>query len=322
MLQCNETGYNLREILQPFGNRFKKIQPFFIDFLRIQYVGINRAIQFGHHNTLRHKSAEHTHRIGFPLLLRLQYRQRRKNGYIPRFQPFDRRIRLSHRQASVRKINDCVRLYRFQKFEPFCARRHGVNVHSRALKRHNQAVDVGSIAAERIVQSADDGNPGGMFLIEIIFLQISFVFSDLFEGQVFVQVKKHVRRNLKDRIGRRNEVRFAINLLPHITRQTLIVAFVGVVQVASQSGQRYAVEITNGVVGIGCRVNVNGHAPVGNGLKLRALLGGDAHAHAESEYKVIMLESGEMFARYFFVLDKFVGICLDDARPLERLEVY
>ena len=173
--QRDEVADDPGEILQPFGNGLEEVDSLFVQFLIVQHVGVDRAVQFGYDDTLGHESPEHPHRVAFPLLLRFQHGERREDRDVPLLQPLHGCVGLAHDHAPMREVDDRVGADFPQERQTLAVRRNGIDVHSCVLQRYDQAVDVGPVAAEGVVQTAYDCDFRGFLPINSLFPEVFLI---------------------------------------------------------------------------------------------------------------------------------------------------
>ena len=282
LLQPDEVGDDLRKVFQPFGNGFEEINTLLIQLLIIQHIRIDRAVQLRNDDTLRHEPAEHAHRILLPLFAGLQNRERREDRDIAFPEPFDGGIGLPHDHTAVREVYDGIGGDLPQKREPLHIRRNRIYVHPRPLQRHDQAVDIRPIAAERVVQPADNGNLRRTFAVITVLPQVFFIFADGAERKLFVQVIQHVRSALDRGIRLNDEEPFAVDMLTDVPGHIAVIALIPVTQVGIDAGLGQAVQIADVVFWIGGGIDIDARPSVGGLLQQAALLLGDLQPHAEA----------------------------------------
>ena len=90
-------------------------------------------------------------------------------------------LRLLLAAIKQREVDDRVGADFPQERQTLAVRRNGIDVHSCVLQRYDQAVDVGPVAAEGVVQTAYDCDFGGFLPINSLFPEVFLIVRDGFE---------------------------------------------------------------------------------------------------------------------------------------------
>ena len=282
------------------------LQSFFIPIMSEQSERTDSPVYFGGYDTLREKSAAHSHFVVLPLFYEPVYIQRSKQRDILLCQVIHDIV--SH--APVRHIDDCRGGYRINLVpanEAFHTP-YRINDITRLLQFPDKVC--------RFAHHTSDYDTGSSLLQQPVFLQESIVSGYRIETEFFiirllrVGMIYHIIGTFcySFRFVYRNKL--AVDMLTYIIQHATVVTAPAIPQVTSQSVGLDRVQRNYLIGRIGDGSGQNGQAAIGSLLYLRTLFFRYSHPHGIDKYHVIRSQLIQFVGTDFCYLYKRIIISL------------
>ena len=173
---------------EALGDRPQHHQPLLIALLGGEHVGVDGAVELGHAYGLGEEAPHHPLGIGLPLLAPCHEGERSEHGDVALLEVSHDLIPARHRDTAVGEVDEEIGGDLLEEAQALAEARHGIDVEPRARQAHDDAVEVLLVAAEGVIEPADEHDLLGPWVVVALLLEVGLVVAQLGEGHGLIYV--------------------------------------------------------------------------------------------------------------------------------------